>query len=684
MSTLIITEKDKSARRIAEILSGGKFGSKKVLKLPVYVFKKNGQEVHVIGLKGHLLKVDFPSKYQNWQKVDPKELIDAEIIKIPIDKTVLKALKEEVARAEELIIATDFDREGELIGYDATEEAKKVKSFKALKRARFSALTPQEVNQAFRNLHKPFLSLALAGEARQEIDLVWGATLTRFLSLASRRFGKQFLSVGRVQSPTLCLLAQREKEIREFKPVDYWQLKLVLSKDGQQFVVVHEKERFFDQNEVEKIKNKLGEKGVVLDFEVSQKNVLPPSPFNTTQFLVAASSLARLSPARAMQVAEDLYMRGLISYPRVDNTVYPPSLNFKAVLGFLRKNQFYEEAVQAILSQKKIVPTRGKKQSTDHPPIYPTALPAADSLKGSEAKVYDLVARRFMATLSPSAQVEDSSVVVEVGGEKFIGKGFRVLKEGWYLAYPFSRRKDEPLPAMKKGDWVEVLEVKLEKKQTQPPQRYSSARLVQEMEKLGLGTKATRHQIIQNLYERNYIKGDPIQTTELGMAVAEALMQHMKPVSTPEMTSQLEDEMTEIAEEQKSKEEVVNHSRQLLKSVMKDLEGEKESLRKTVKAGIKAEGLIGKCSCGGELRIVVSRKSKKRFVGCSNYFNSDGKQKCSVSYPLPQKGVVVSTGQTCSFCGAPLVKIVNKGKKPWEICLNPECESKKEKEEKKQ
>ncbi len=682
MGTLIITEKDKSARRIAEILSGGKFGSKKVSKLSVYVFKKDNREVHIIGLKGHLLRVDFPPHYQNWQKVEPKELIDAKIIKIPIDKAVLKALKEEVVWADELIVATDFDREGELIGYDVTEEAKKIKAFKDFRRARFSALTPQEINEAFKNLQKPYLSLALAGEARQEIDLVWGATLTRFLSLASRRFGKQFLSVGRVQSPTLCLLAQREKEIREFKPTDYWQLKLVLAKDGQQFVVFHEKERFFDQREVEKIKNKLGEKGIVAKFEVSQKNVFPPSPFNTTQFLVAASSIARLSPARAMQVAEDLYMRGLISYPRVDNTVYPTSLNFKAALSFLKKNHAYEEVVQNILSQKKIIPTRGKKQSTDHPPIHPTALPSPDSLRGVEEKVYDLVARRFMATLSPSAEVEDSSVVVEVGGEKFIGKGFRVLNEGWYLAYPFSRRKDEPLPSIKKGDRVEVLEVKLEKKQTQPPQRYSSARLVQEMERLGLGTKATRHQIIQNLFERNYISGEPIQTTELGMAVAEALMRHMKPVSTPEMTSQLEDEMNEIAEEQKSKDEVVKHSRQLLKSVMNDLEGEKESLKQTVKAGIKAEGLIGKCPCGGELRIVVSRKSKKRFVGCSNYFNSDGKQKCSISYPLPQKGMVVSTGQTCSLCGAPLVKVVNKGKKPWEICLNPGCDSKKQKEEK--
>ncbi len=682
MSTLIITEKDKTARRIAEILSEGKYGSKKISRLPVYIFKKDSREFHIIGLKGHLLKVDFPSRYQNWQKVDPKELIDAQIIKVPIDRGVLKALKEEAARAEEIIIATDFDREGELIGYDASQEARKVKLIEALKRARFSALTVSEIKKAFQNLERPYVSLALAGEARQEIDLIWGATLTRFLSIASRRLGKQFLSVGRVQSPTLCLLAQREKEIKDFQPQDYWQLKLILGKDGQQFLVFHERERFFDRKEVEKIKKQLGERGVVTAVEVKERDVLPPSPFNTTQFLVAASSLARLSPARAMQIAEDLYMSGLISYPRVDNTVYPPSLNFKAVLGFLKKNRVYEEAVRTIFSQKKITPTRGKKYSTDHPPIYPTALPSPGSLKGAAEKIYDLVARRFLATLSPSAQVEESSVVVEVGGEKFIGKGFRVLKEGWYLAYPFSRRKDEPLPPLKKGDWVEVLEVKLEKKQTQPPQRYSSARLVQEMEKLGLGTKATRHQIIQNLYERGYIRGDPIQTTELGMAVAEALMRHMKPVSTPEMTSQLEDEMTEIAEEQKSKEEVVDHSRQLLKSVMEGLEEERKALRETVQAGLKAEGLIGKCVCGGELRVVVSKRTKKRFVGCSNYFNADGDQKCSVSYPLPQKGLVSSTGQTCSICGAPMVRIINKGKKPWDICLSPLCPGKKPKEEK--
>ncbi len=670
MARLIITEKNIAARRIAEILSGGKFKVEKSFNLPIYVFKDGESEIRCFGLKGHILKADFPKEYQNWQQVNPKELINAKIVKVPTQMSVLKVLKKEGSKARTVILATDFDREGELIGIDAFGEIKKINSKIDLKRARFSALNSSEIKKAFSHLEQPYFNLALAGEARQDIDLIWGATLTRFISLASSRLGKQFLSVGRVQSPTLCLIAQREKEIKSFVPVPYWQLKGLFEHGSEKFWANHKVERFWKKEEAEEIKKKLGDEGIVKSIVKSKKILPPPTPFNTTTFLTSAASLG-ISPARSMRIAENLYMNGLISYPRVDNTVYPESLNLGEVLKVIQGNQVFGYLAKELLSLKQLTPTRGKKEATDHPPIYPTGLAQVEDLKKEEWKVYELVARRFLATLSSPAVVESARVEIEVNEEIFIIRGIRVVKEGWFLAYPYGRKKDEEIPLLKEGDIVRVIEIKLEEKETQPPLRYSQGRLIQKMEELNLGTKATRHQIIQNLYDRLYIQGDPIVPTELGMAVSEALLKHMEPISTPQMTAELEREMDRIAEGKSEKKEVVEHSRTMLAKVMNLLESRKREVRAEIKEGVRGDKIVGKCpNCQSELRIIRARKTKKRFVGCSNY------PQCSTSFPLPQSGEVLALNEVCEICLSPKVKLIRKGKKPWVICINPNCQSK--------
>ncbi len=668
MKKLIITEKNISAGRIAYILSGGKFKVEKGYNLPVYVFKNKEDEYKCVGLKGHILKVDFPPQYQNWQRVNPKELINTGLIKVPIHKNILKLLQKEARGVDEVVVATDFDREGELIGFDVVNEVKKVNPTVAVKRARFSTLTPEEIKSSFSHLEEPYLNLALAGGARQDIDLIWGATLTRFISLASSRLGKQFLSVGRVQSPTLCLVAQREKEIREFKPTPYWQLKgLFRRESGEEFWAPHEKERFWNEDEVKALLEKFGKVGRVQGVDKEEKRISPPPPFNTTSFLASASSLS-ISPARAMRIAENLYMNGFISYPRVDNTVYPKSLNLRGILKEISKIEEFSPYCEKLLAQKTLRATRGKKEATDHPPIYPTAVPEKDKLRKEEAKIYELVVRRFLATLSPFALVEFSKITIDVDGENFLLKGQVVKEEGWYQIYPYTRRKDEEVPDLEEGESLEVKDFQVEGKETKPPPRYSQGKLVQEMERLGLGTKATRHQIIQNLYERGYIKGDPIRPTELGLAVADTLLQHMEPISSPQMTAELEEEMDRIAEGEKEKREVVEHSRSMLASVMNLLETKKKEVGHTIKAGLREERLVGECPlCGGELRIVRSKRSGKRFVGCSNY------PKCKNSFPLPQNGELLLEGEVCDLCGSPKVKVLKRGRKPWEVCLNPDC-----------
>jgi len=670
---LIITEKNTTARRISTILSDGRARPMSKSRNPVYSFNIDGDEVRCIGLKGHILKVDFPSQYQQWQDVEPRELIHADIIKVPTNKTLIKTVQKEARKADEVIIATDFDREGELIGVDAINKIKEVHPDIPVKRARFSALTAPEIKRVFAELEDPYYDLASAGEARQDIDLIWGASLTRFISLASTRLGKHFLSVGRVQSPTLALIVDREKERKAFVSTAFWTLKINCLKGGEAFQAAHAKERFESEKEAEEARSRLKDEAVVREVKNTERNVKPPTPFNTTGLLTSAASLG-FSAAKAMSIAENLYMNGYISYPRVDNTVYPPSLDLQSILTELSSNPEFSELCRKLLEKEKLTPTRGKKQTTDHPPIHPTASVPRDQLSPQEWKIYELVVRRFMATLAEVAVVLSVRADLECGPEPFIARGSRTAEEGWYRYYPYGRKKEVVLPHLEKGDVVKVEgPPDLKRGETQPPSRYSQGKLIEKMEEMGLGTKSTRHAIIEGLYGRSYIYGDPITPTETGIAVTEALRKFAGVISSPQMTAALEEDMDAIADGKETQEEVVDKSRNMLAEVMHLLENSKEEVAAEIRNGIKEDRILGVCpTCGSNLRIVKAKKSKKRFVGCSGYPD------CTTTYPLPQTGSVMPTGETCPECGSPKVRVVNKGRKPWIFCLDPDCPTKAE------
>src|ERR687884_1070511 len=333
---LVISEKANTAKKIAQFLSEGSVKEGKHRSVPHHTFMWKGEETISVGLKGHVLNPEYPEEFSNWQKVEPRELIDAEILKSVSEKGVAQAVTSLAKKADRVVIATDFDREGELIGVEALSLvfAANPKLMDHVERARFSALTPGEVGRAFDELMEVSNDLADAGEARQDIDLIWGATLTRWVSRATRRYGSAFLSVGRVQSPTLVLIAERERERRAFVSEPYWELEATLRNGGDPFAVHHAHGRFKEEAEARKAHQSLMDTATVT--EVRQKSATrpPPTPFNTTGFLTAAASLG-IGPSRAARIAEDLYTDGYISYPRTDNTVYPRSLDLREVLGCL-------------------------------------------------------------------------------------------------------------------------------------------------------------------------------------------------------------------------------------------------------------------------------------------------------------------------------------------------------------
>jgi DNA topoisomerase-1 len=655
---LIITEKHDTAKRIAAILSEKKPERERVSGVDTYKF--DGKTV--MGLSGHIVEVDFPKDYNNWQKTDLKDLIHADVLTAPTHKNIVTALRRLGKEADHLTIATDYDREGELIGVEALNVIRKVNPEISADRVHYSTITPAEIKKAFAVPVKIDFNLAAAGESRQVIDLIWGAVLTRFVSLSSGRLGDKFLSVGRVQSPTLAIIVNREKEREAFVPVPYWELYAVLVNGGE-FEAQHKKGRFLNKSEAEAIQAKLGKKGTVKNIALGKRNEKPPAPFSTTEFLRAASMIG-VSAVNAMRIAERLYVNGFISYPRTDNTVYPAALDTKSIIASFLNTEFHDHA-QKLLSGK-LVPTRGKKETTDHPPIHPATPAKRSELKEDEWKIYELVVRRFFATFAGEAKWETMAVKIDINGEEFGANGARMVEPGWRWYYAYNVPEDRILPELKEYQILNVKEVNLVGKETQPPSRYGQGHLIKIMEDLGLGTKSTRHEIISKLYSRAYVHGTPLQPTKTAYAVIEALEKYANTITKPEMTGKLEQDMDKISEGKITEDYVIKESRDMLEEVFKDMSRNKQLISESLKNGLYEDRIIGRCQkCSSHLIIRKSRKGS-RFIGCSSY------PKCDFTLPLPKSGSIVVTDRQCKEHGLYLIRILNKGKRPWDVGC-PHC-----------
>ncbi|MET1125117.1 MAG: DNA topoisomerase I [Archaeoglobaceae archaeon] len=641
MSWLIVVEKDIAARRIAKIL----FSDVKVVRNgKVNYYYSPSSDAYVIGLKGHIVELDFPEELNSWRSTPLETLLNASFVKKVKEKQICKVLKELAVRADTVTVATDFDREGELIGVEALEIIKSVNPNVRVDRARYSAITPEEIRRAFASRTGVDYNLAKAALARQKIDLLWGAVLTRLISLSAGRLGKDFLSVGRVQTPTLRLIVEREIEIRNFKPKKFYEITANFG-----FPAKHPK-RYEDRKSAEEVLARVGEYGTVKSYDRKRVEEGRPIPFNTTEFLKEASRF--MSPHRAMQIAENLYMNGYISYPRTDNTVYPKTLDLLSIVKMLASA--FPKEVKIVLSQPQIIPSRGRKETSDHPPIHPTAPPGDFSRE--ERLIYELVARRFLATLAPKAVWEVRKAEIDCNGVRFVAGGKKLVEPGWRAVYVYSGAEESEIPILRVGERLKILAKTVEEKKTKPPSRYSASSLIKLMERLNLGTKSTRHEIIRKLVNRGYVSGNPFRPSEVAFAVINTLKNFAEKITLPEMTAELEREMDLIAEGKKREEEVVETSRRMLASVLSSVNHEK--LSKELRKSVRRDKIVGKCpECGGEL--VVKRK-KKRFIGCSKYPD------CSFTLPLPQKGSLVLTAKTCGKHEMREVKI-REGRRTWNL-----------------
>jgi len=675
---IIVAEKPIAGKRIAELLSKGKMQLEKENNVELFKFELKGKEFILIPLKGHILDVDFPSRFAPWIGTDVNSLIKAKILYIEKEKAIINLLKKFGKNCSLIIIATDSDREGESIGLEAIKLIKEVNQKVKVLRANFSAITEQEINQAFEKLNEFDVNLAESADTRREIDLIWGAVLTRFLSIVSGKLGSEFLSAGRVQSPTLALIVDREKERMKFKPEKYFEIEALLEKDKIKFSALHEKGRIKDKSEAEKIIEKKESPLTVIKLEKKEKSLSKPLPFNTTEFLRAASAIG-ISATKAMDLAEFLYQKGYTSYPRTDNTVYPESLDLREILKILSEAPEFKEMTEKLLSKKQLIPSAGKKATKDHPPIHPVAVPK-EKLEPQAKKIYDLIVHRFFATLADEAKVLAVKAVLNMNNEKFIAHGLTYISLGWKEFYPYTKIEETILPEMKEGDKVKLIELKLLEKETKPPARFSQGTLIQLMEKLNLGTKSTRHETLKKLYARKYISGiKQIIPNNVSFAVIDALEKYDGLIVKPEMTANLEKEMDLIAAGKKTKNQVVEESREMLEKVLAELMKNKDKIGSEIRKALTKDTILGKClneNCSGNL-IIRKGFSGKRFVGCTEY------PKCKLTFPLPQKGQITVTEKKCPECNAPIIKLSGK-RYSFELCINMNCKTKDEWKKKQQ
>lgn len=635
MKALVIAEKPSVGRDIARVL-----GCRE---------KKNGYiegDKYVVAWAiGHLVRLKMPEEYdpgfKKWRMEDLPVIPDKMQLK-PVESTAaqFKIVQELYNRKDigEVISATDAGREGELIFRYIYELAG---CTKPVKRLWISSLTDTAIREGFSRL-KPgseYENLYHAARCRSEADWLVGLNATRAFTVRHR----ELLSVGRVQTPTLALLVNREKEIRDFVPKDYWE---VLAAYREGFTGKWEGDadgRTFEQSKAEAVKKKVeGKTGIITGVKHEEKKEPPPLPYDLTELQRDGNKIYGYSAQQVLDLAQSLYEKKLITYPRTNCRYLSSDID---TLEILLKLKGYSRYTDPVKLQNWSMQARAVNDAkvTDHHALIPTGENRA--LAGDEARIYDLVARRFIAGFYPEHLFTVTAITVEIEGENFLSRGKTVRQAGWKELYAAAEKEQEggrpgradnegredqeeqenqeqTLPAVEKGEQVSVQEVIIKRKQTKPPKRYTEATLLSAMENAGklvddeelrermkengLGTPATRAAILERLLKVGYIerKGKTLYPTPKGMALLEIMPEKLK---SPELTGEWEKKLYDIERGKLAAEKYMAEIKQYTKELV-EIARESASIAVSTAAGKS----IGRCPlCGAG--VIRNRKG----YGCS-------------------------------------------------------------------
>jgi DNA topoisomerase-1 len=666
---LIITEKPQAALKISSAL--GKSRKNNIKGVPYYEVNRNGKNIVVACAVGHLFTLTQNTTGSSVPVFDIDWVPNFYVRKKDFTKRYYDLLLRLIKGASSLIVETDYDIEGEVIGYNVVRF---IGNQKDAKRMKFSTLTEKELNEAYEKMSSHInWGQAIAGETRHYLDWFYGINLSRALMNAIKSAGKfRIMSIGRVQGPALNLIVKKEKEIQAFVTEPYWQVFATIN-DGKNTIELKHNKDLFDKNELKKFENLAGKKVNVETKKIQQ--ILPPNPpFNLTTLQTEAYKFYGITPANTLKTAQSLYLAGLISYPRTSSQKLPEAIGYKEILKKLAK----EYHVESLTVKEK--PVEGKKTDPAHPSIYPTG--EKQILTGNEEKIYGLIVKRFLSLFCENAIIDKKNISFETDNLKFAASGSAIRKKAWMAIYP-SKLKETELPDIN-GE-AKIIDSKIEEKQTQPPKRYSQASIISELEKKNLGTKATRSSILETLYERGYIKEKSIEATPIGISLIDTMQKYSPIIIDEKLTRSFEDSMESIVNLKKGftekEEKIIDSAKKtIIKIAEQFVKNEKEIGRELVDANEKhyeqqrEENKLITCPvCNkGNLAITYSRKTRRNFVAC------DAFPECKNTYSLPPGSIIKKTDKVCEKCGFPMLMSIKNGKRPWIFCFNTDCITNKE------
>lgn len=637
-----------------------------------------GSQYKVLSSYGHVRDLPKGSFGVDLESFEPKYVVPTKARKN------LNLLKKEAENADEVILATDPDREGEAISWHLIK-ALDLKN-KPFKRVVFHEITKSAIDDALENPSELNQSLVDAQQARRILDRIVGYKLSPFLwKKIARR-----LSAGRVQSVAVRLICQREEEIEKFIPKEYWSIDALLEKEKIQFKaqLIEENGKRIEKMEIENkkraeeiIKNLKGAQYIVKEIEKKEVKRNPYAPFTTSTLQQEAWKKLRLSAKATMSLAQQLYERGLITYHRTD------SLNISAEA--LKKA---EEVIEKGYFQKRIFKTKGRAQEA-HEAIRPT-FQNPSGLDERQKKLYDLIYKRFLASQMKPAIFDSLKARIEAGNCAFQANGSLLKFDGFLKMYPVKFEETE-LPEMKENEVLKLIEIQNEQHFTKPPARYSEASLVKTLEDLEIGRPSTYASIISTIQDRNYIEKDDNKRfvpTEIGKTTNKMLEEHFENIVDYDFTAELEKELDEISE---GKREWKNIVEGFYTPFEKNLNKKYEEVEKKKPQDEITDKICPEC--GKPLAIKSGRFGK--FLACTGFpecrhTEAMEDNKLNISCPKCGQGEILKkktkkgkvfyacsrwpdcdfalwdqpTGEKCEKCGSLMIK---KGKKI--VCSNKEC-----------
>ncbi len=549
---------------------------------------------------------------------------------------VVAELKELSKKASEVYLTTDPDREGEAIAWHIMEAC----DLKNPKRIEFHEITKSAVFHAMEHPRKIDQNLRQAQEARRVLDRLVGYDLSGLI-WRKVRYG---LSAGRVQSPALRIIMEREREIRAFVPEVYFVITgIFTTKKGDSLTLICDEEPN-NEKEAERILGvaRRAKTWSVNSIQATNAKRSPRPPFTTSTLQQSASSRLGFAPARTMSLAQKLYEQGLISYMRTDS-VHMSQEALSQIYGVIT-----EEYGKEYLSPRTYT-TKNKHVQEAHEAVRPTRFNVSHAgSEGDQRKLYTLIRERALSSQMADAQIvrtKISAVISEKDGEKippFSATGSVVLFPGWLLADPRARGEDVEMPKVSEGETLNLNDISSERKETEPPSRYTEAALVKELEKRDIGRPSTYASIIKTLSEREYVtkEGKALRPTDTGEVVSSFLEKHFTSYISDSFTAEMEDTLDLIAEGKKGYEETLKRFYGPFSKEVKS----KDKIEKVTNLGDADPQFI--CPlCKGGMMIKLARTGK--FLSCKRFPDCTGARKLDGSELEGPK----ETGEMCPECG---------------------------------